>query len=172
MSTRSGKILKPDVGKHGYCRVRLSLGDNTKRFLVHRLVAHHFIENSNDKPFVNHLDNNPQNNKVSNLEWCTASENMRHSRNQGRQDKVTKLAAPAMAEANRKKAKLKYDTYIDTNINGRILLSYFKEGKRYKGNFMCSSCSKDFTAELDAVLRNRNREMPLYCRACMIRMKR
>ena len=51
---------------------------------VHRLVANAFISNENSKPCVNHIDNNGLNNNVSNLEWCTYSENLVHAQKQGR----------------------------------------------------------------------------------------
>lgn len=47
--------------------------------MIHRLVALTFIPNTENKPEVNHIDNNPLNNHVKNLEWCTRSENVRHS---------------------------------------------------------------------------------------------
>ena len=149
-----------------YKRVKLHKNGVATRFLVHRLVALHFISNPDNKSQVNHIDNDTTNNIATNLEWCTPSENMLHSRKQGRQDKVTLLAAEAMAKANLAKSKAKYDSFIGSNINGRILLSYYKEGKRYKGNFKCENCSKTFTAELDSSLRNINRPLPTYCRSC------
>ena len=68
-------ILKPHLANNGYCQV--TLYDNTVRhkFLVHRLVAEAFIQNPNNYPQVNHKDENPLNNSVSNLEWCTAEYN-------------------------------------------------------------------------------------------------
>ena len=72
------KILKPDLVK-GYFRVSLSKDNFQKRFLVHRLVAKYFLENKLNKPCVNHIDGNKMNNVVDNLEWCTYSENERHS---------------------------------------------------------------------------------------------
>ena len=50
-----------------------------KVYMVHRLVAQTFIPNPNVLPQVNHLDENKQNNNVSNLEWASCKENIRYS---------------------------------------------------------------------------------------------
>ena len=166
---KNHRIVKQENAKSKntfYKRVSLTLESKTTRFLVHRLVAQHFIDNPENKPQVNHIDNDTTNNHIDNLQWVTASENMKHSKDQGRQDKVTLLAAEAMAKANKLASKTKYDALINIDINGRTLLSYYKNGKHFKGNFKCGCCEKEFTAELDASLRNINRELPLYCRSC------
>lgn len=72
------RILKQEITK-GYNRVSLSVNNKISRFQVHRLVAESFIHNTENKPCVNHLDGNGLNNNVSNLEWCTHSENEIHS---------------------------------------------------------------------------------------------
>lgn len=51
----------------------------TQTEYFHRCVALAFLENPENKPYVNHIDGNKLNNKLSNLEWTTASENMRHA---------------------------------------------------------------------------------------------
>lgn len=55
-----------------------------KTHLVHRLVAKAFIQNPENKPNVNHIDFNPLNNHLSNLEWCTQYENIHHTIRHGR----------------------------------------------------------------------------------------
>lgn len=72
MSVRT-KILKPDRDKKGYCRVHLSNKGVMKTFLIHRLVAEAFLPNENNFPQVNHIDGNPSNNTLENLEWCDQS---------------------------------------------------------------------------------------------------
>lgn len=73
------KLLIPDVIRGGYLRVTLSQFNEQKRFMVHRLVAEHFLPLRASRNNVNHKDGNKRNNHVSNLEWCTSSENELHS---------------------------------------------------------------------------------------------
>ena len=60
----------------GYRRVALWDNKKYKRVFVHRLVAQAFIPNPENKPQIDHIDGNPLNNKVDNLRWATAKENM------------------------------------------------------------------------------------------------
>lgn len=77
---KNKKVLKYNKTKGGYLRVTLYKNGKPKHLSVHRLVAIHFIPNPNFLPEVNHKDNNPTNNNVDNLEWCTAQYNSRHSK--------------------------------------------------------------------------------------------
>lgn len=72
---RYKRTLKQSVGKHGYCTVELFKNGKSKRLLVHRITAQAFIPNPNGLPQINHIDENPSNNNINNLEWCTAKYN-------------------------------------------------------------------------------------------------
>ena len=74
------KVLKLLKSVIGYNRVYITIPSNSKRFFyVHRLVAKAFIPNPENKPEVNHINSIRSDNRVENLEWCTQSENMKHS---------------------------------------------------------------------------------------------
>ena len=69
------KILVPLLNSKGYQFVHLYKNGTSKAILIHRLVALAFIPNPENKPMINHKDENPLNNCVNNLEWCTAQYN-------------------------------------------------------------------------------------------------
>lgn len=80
-NVKSKKIVHGSIEATGYRRVRIEnkcLG-GVIRTSIHQLVAEAFIPNPENKPFVNHIDLNKLNNHVSNLEWVTHSENMKHA---------------------------------------------------------------------------------------------
>lgn len=62
-----------------YLTVALYKDKKHKQFYVHRLVGEAFLENPNNHPVINHIDENPLNNNVSNLEWCTQQHNINYS---------------------------------------------------------------------------------------------
>lgn len=72
------KVLTPKVNNSG--RLWVELSDNWKRrqFLIHRLVGNAFIPNPHNLPEINHIDENPKNNAVENLEWCTRMYNVHY----------------------------------------------------------------------------------------------
>ena len=98
---KEGLIITPDVAKKGYKRVMLRYPEARTRHLVHRLVAKAFIVNEHNKCCVNHIDNNPSNNLIGNLEWCTYSENLIHAEVQGRLKETHKKAALASSISSR-----------------------------------------------------------------------
>ena len=78
-SNKSNKFLSLCKDKAGYVGVVLSNNGFFKRINIHRIVADNFLDNSNNYKEVNHIDGNKSNNSLSNLEWCTRSENMKHA---------------------------------------------------------------------------------------------
>lgn len=72
------KILKLSKSNK-YLSIGFCINGKQKRISIHRLVALAFIPNLENKPMVNHIDGNKLNNRVENLEWCTAKENTIHS---------------------------------------------------------------------------------------------
>lgn len=78
---KDGEPRKPFINNSGYQVVQLNVRHRDKSYkhmLVHRLVAAAYLPNMLGLPQVNHMDGNKHNNHVSNLEWCTASYNIRH----------------------------------------------------------------------------------------------
>lgn len=69
------RILKCSHGKNGYLVVSLRDGKSCKQFPVHRLVAIAFIPKPVECDQINHIDEDKENNCVSNLEWCTQEYN-------------------------------------------------------------------------------------------------
>jgi len=76
---KSRKILKTFKDRYGYWRVNVTINGKSYQKPVHRLIATAFIPNPDNKPQVNHIDGNKQNNSVENLEWVTNSENRKHA---------------------------------------------------------------------------------------------
>lgn len=87
---RPGRILSASKGNKGYLTVVLCLNNTRRTVKVHRLVASAFIENTENKEQVNHINGNKQDNRVVNLEWCSQSENMTHAWETGLQGRTHK----------------------------------------------------------------------------------
>lgn len=76
---KKGRVISGNHGGKHYYQVFLFREGKGKTALVHRLVAEAFIPNPENNPQVNHKDGDKHNNKVTNLEWVTCSENQLHS---------------------------------------------------------------------------------------------
>lgn len=75
---KSACFIKGGKNNKGYLRTNFSKNGNKFSVYNHRLVAMFFVENTNHKPHVNHIDGNKANNHYTNLEWCTPQENNEH----------------------------------------------------------------------------------------------
>ena len=73
------RILKHSMTTTGYKKVELTKNGKRKSKRIHRLIAKAFIPKVEGKPDINHIDGNPLNNEIQNLEWCTQRENVLHA---------------------------------------------------------------------------------------------
>lgn len=80
---KAGRMMTGSTVTHGYKAVTLHKNGCGKMMLVHRIVAEHFIPNPENKPQVNHINGNKADNRVENLEWATAQENLTHAMRTG-----------------------------------------------------------------------------------------
>ena len=110
---RKERILKTNITKGGYVHATICINKMNKTVKVHRLVAIAFIHNPENKPFVNHINGIKNDNRVENLEWCTAKENTIHAFK-------TKLSSGVKGERSHL-SKLNYMQVCeirDLNLNG------------------------------------------------------
>ena len=121
------KIMKGILDKDGYSRIMLYKDGKGTIYRVHRLVAEAFIPNPNGFPCVNHKDENPSNNDVTNLEWCTVLYNNNYG---GKGDKLSKAlkglntwsrGVPKSNDTRRKMALSHSKKVIQMTLEGNII---------------------------------------------------
>ncbi len=108
-------IMKPRLKKNGYLQIGLSKNGKYKTFTIHRLVAKVFISNPDNLPYVNHKDENKQNNRVDNLEWCSPAYNTNYGTAIERFSKATRN------RPNRKKGIKKVFQY---SLDGTLIAEF------------------------------------------------
>lgn len=96
------RVMRPETNMKGYLRLGLSKDNKKRCFSVHRLVAQAFIHNDDEtKTQINHIDECKQNNRVSNLEYCTAQYNLTyndlHYRRKTKRSKAKDLYDPNLS---------------------------------------------------------------------------
>lgn len=100
--------LSPGKTQDGYYYVGLRDENSVRKNLfVHRLVAQAFIPNPENLPIINHKDENPSNNTVENLEWCSYSYNNTYN------------------NSHLKRGMKQGDETFQYNINGELVKTYY-----------------------------------------------
>jgi len=75
INTDTGKEMKSSLNNKGYYRIGLRKVGERKFFTIHRLIALAYIPNPHNKPCVDHINRNTQDNRIENLRWVSYSEN-------------------------------------------------------------------------------------------------
>lgn len=128
------RIMKPY--SHTYMYVRLTKDGKNRSYSIHRLVCEAFHPNPNNYPCVNHKDNNPLNNYVGNLEWCTYAYNNNYGTHSQR-------LSDTMVE--------KYGVAIDVYTKrGEYIKSYSSIRDAINDGYTRDSISKCCRGELDS----------------------
>lgn len=93
---KNGIIEEPIIYKNGYYSIH--------NYLAHRVVAEAFIDNPENKPCIDHIDDNKLNNKADNLQWCTYSENNSKPRHR-KLSSISHSGKKYSEETNKKKGR-------------------------------------------------------------------
>jgi hypothetical protein len=140
-SVRSNRTIKTAETRGGYYNVELNLNGKSEKKFVHRLVAEAFIENPHNFPIVNHKDENPSNNHVENLEWCTYKYNVNYG--DCIEKRVRNTRRRRGADAPNSKNVYQFD------LNGNLVAEYVSCAEAaQKTGFSHKSISKGCTGRL------------------------
>lgn len=90
-SIKRKRKLNPSISKNGYRQAKLYKNGKYKTRSVHRIVATAFLENPENYPVVNHVDEDKLKNNVENLQWCTQKHNVNHGTGQQRRIEAVKM---------------------------------------------------------------------------------
>lgn len=131
-SLRTNKILRPTTDKDGYLYYVLCVNGERKTVKAHRLVAIAFIDNPLNKPAIDHINGNKQDNRVENLRWVTNKENTNNPLTLKRVVNKAKERLPKM-----------YDAAIKHNF-GRIKTIVYMHGE-IVGMFDSQKLASEFT---------------------------
>ena len=140
-SNRYNRYLKSRVNRYGYLHINLRKDKKGYDKTIHRLVAKAFIPNPENKPEVNHIDGNKLNNHVSNLEWCTRSENTKHAFDTGL-TVIPSLGKKGELHPNYKKVNWYHEIHGFITCCARELMRMFPEQKLDNGGLSSVSTGK------------------------------
>lgn len=111
-----GRALKQQLLPNCYLKVNFRVNGKFINLYVHRMVAITFIPNPDNYPEVNHIDNDPTNNRADNIEWCTHEYNMSYKEKYGKSARdATKVLRKSVIAVNLNNFKvLWFESRTDT----------------------------------------------------------
>ena len=92
---------------------------------MHRVVAKTWVDNPENKPFVNHKNGNKVDNRADNLEWCTTSENILHAYRTGLEKKVLGQRHHASKMTDEQVRKFKWEWSNDRKMTRKEYAKYY-----------------------------------------------
>lgn len=138
-----GKIMKTYKINSGYQCIKFTINNKRTAHLVHRVVAITFLGTFGNKPEVNHLDENKDNNSLLNLQWVTRSGNKQHSMATGTYDKIY-TQRNALGKKHLPNASSKYHNVGWDKSRCKWTAGVYKDKKHYE--------RKRFDTEIEAAL--------------------
>lgn len=108
-------ILSTSKKNNGYLQVTLFTNDLGHYISIHRLVGLHFIPNPDNKPQIDHINNNKEDNRVENLRWVTSSEN--------------NINKPTKSKINERNIRLSYNNHFRVSIKRNYVYVFDKTCK-------------------------------------------
>jgi len=119
------KILKPWKDSRGYMQVKLYKNFDKKIKMLHRIVLEAFEPNVKNLEQVNHKDENPLNNKLENLEWCTREYNMNYG------NRIKKISKPVLQFNKENEFMKRWRSAREAEKNGycSVCICYCCKGK-------------------------------------------
>jgi len=130
VTNKHGHIMTQLINRNGYFRVHLTKNGTSYGKSIHRLLGETFIPNPENKPCIDHIDRNKQNNSLDNLRWVTYSEN-----GQNRTISTNNISCHKYISFNKKCNNWRFKKII----NGKGFQKYFKtleEAIEYKNEFL------------------------------------
>ena len=167
-----GRVLKQSliVNNHtNYKYVTLSNKGKLKRLGVHQVVALAFTPNPENKPIVNHIDNNGENNHYTNLEWVTHKENMLHAQKQGRLFVSQSKAGKVAGKIAKDRGYLYSDKFIQTQVNDWFIIGYDLNNS-HKNKYVkakCTLCNTIHSVCLSTITTHKSK----HCMSCGNRIR-
>lgn len=133
-----GRILKHAYYKNGYVFIAMCVNGVARQYMIHRIVAKHFVLNPNNYPDVNHKSGIKDDNRATELEWCTKSQNMHHAVDTGLMKSKggdNSYARPVLLEKDGEKIRFntqreaaKYLNTKEINIHAAKARNYLHKG--------------------------------------------
>ena len=143
-----GHTLKQYQERNGYMRVHFRVNGKTVNLCVHRMVATCFLPNEKGLPEVNHKDNDPTNNRLDNLEWCTRKYNEAYKKNFGTSPTQV-LGRPVFAVDLKTGKILRFETRAEAaqqlGVNEGHICSVVKGERQQTGGYWFTENESEIT---------------------------